>query len=673
MSGRVLGGRFRLIRSFGSGGFGQVYLAEQLSMKRQVAVKIIHPHLARDRSVVQRFELEALFASQLTHPNTVVYFDFGLDEDLLFLAMEYVHGCRLDHLLVREAPLEISRMAHMARQICGSLEEAHAAGMVHRDLKPSNVLITRRGNDPDFVKVIDFGLAKIVTGEVEPGRVLVTERGAMLGTPAYMSPEQILGERVDHRCDIYSLGVLMFLMLTKRRPFVGNSPQETIQKHLYQEIPFLRPINPRVPERLEALVRCCLAKDRRERPASVSEISDQLEGWKQTPPHPRGVARQTSAGLLGPNGSLAGIVTDGSSAAGVALDLQHASAGSVPEAFASTQEQVGASIRQSPRSMSRVQLEESREQGKGTRRHLVAARRGEGAAELDVTPTRSLELPHPVVATAESRGQAASQVVRDLGMRGHRLDGRRGTMARPVDRKRMADGDGVTGSATRQSRWWRHRRVVVPLSLAGFLLLVAVAMVWLSGSVTSDRISPGGMAGWRSRPDDGDPGVAGERGPTVALGERQEEGALTARMPSDPIAGIDGPAEDGVASGSGTAAGSARSTPVWVGAEAVSPQGQEGSSNLGADVFSSTSDHQGPAVPGSERRSGSTGSQVRITAIPWGDVFCNNEALGRTPVNRFLPAGHYECVVRGPRGQTQPTRFELEPGETEVLRIHFNR
>ena len=322
--GETLGGRFELLKLIGEGGYGEVYLANQVSMDREVAVKVIHPHLAATPGVTERFEREARVASKLHHPNTVVYFDFGKDEDLLFLAMEYVHGRALSDILLEESALDLGRAAHIILQVLGALREAHKVNLIHRDLKPANILITERAGDPNFVKVIDFGLAKIVRGpsDSKPPEDGPTETGAIIGTPAFMAPEQIRGEELDGRCDLYALGVMLFVILTGQKPFQGNTPVETAAMHLTQAPPLLRNVNPAVPVALEGLVMQLLSKDRTGRPKSASVVMQTLAKLLDLPT-PSGssgltrmvvqaeVARASRAQALGAIGSVQKDISDG--------------------------------------------------------------------------------------------------------------------------------------------------------------------------------------------------------------------------------------------------------------------------------------------------------------------------------------------------------------------------
>ena len=283
--GQMLGGRFELLELIGEGGYGEVYLANQRSMDREVAIKVIHPHLAATPGVTERFEREARVASKLHHPNTVVYFDFGKDDNLLFLAMEYVRGRALSDVLVGDSAFGLDRGIHIILQVLGALREAHRESLIHRDLKPANILITERAGDPNFVKVIDFGLAKIVRGpnDSQPPEDGPTQTGAIIGTPAYMAPEQIRGEQLDGRCDLYALGVMLFVMLTGHKPFQGNTPVETAAMHLTQPAPSVRALNPTVPEAIEALVLKLLAKDRTERPPDAEVVMRTLARFMDLP------------------------------------------------------------------------------------------------------------------------------------------------------------------------------------------------------------------------------------------------------------------------------------------------------------------------------------------------------------------------------------------------------
>ncbi|MGB0680496.1 MAG: serine/threonine-protein kinase, partial [Polyangiales bacterium] len=234
--GRTLLGRYEVLRVLGEGGMGRVYLANQRmgTALRKVAIKTLHPELIRDPQVVQRFHRESETVIGLSHPNTIQFYDFGEIEDhTLLIVMEYVEGESLAHLLER-GPVPVARIDHILWQICASLHEAHQRGIVHRDLKPENILLTERGGHTDFVKVLDFGIAKRSEAE-DAARAKLTAQGMVLGTPPYMSPEQFSGKALDPRSDIYSLAVMTYEMITGHLPFEANSAWEWATKHLTAE------------------------------------------------------------------------------------------------------------------------------------------------------------------------------------------------------------------------------------------------------------------------------------------------------------------------------------------------------------------------------------------------------------------------------------------------------
>ncbi len=269
-------GRYRLVKLIAEGGMGRVYLAEQAvgSVQRRVAVKVLRKQLGRDKQLMSRFAREAETLVRLTHPNTVQLFDFGaLPDGTLALAMEYVKGHSLAFEL-HKGPLTVARAERMLQQICGALEEAHASGIVHRDLKPDNLLIADRVGQGDFVKVLDFGIAKVAE-DGERKNTKLTQQGMIIGTPPYMSPEQFSGEAIDARSDIYSLGVIAFEMLAGKLPFVANTPWEWASKHLTatpEPLPLNtdRGLSPAHARAIDA----ALKKDPGERPQTVQAFLD---------------------------------------------------------------------------------------------------------------------------------------------------------------------------------------------------------------------------------------------------------------------------------------------------------------------------------------------------------------------------------------------------------------
>ena len=275
--GSVLGDRYRVISRIGLGGMGAVYRAQHITLKRDLAVKVLLPEFGGKEEFVRRFEREAESASRLAHPHIIAVTDFGRTaEGLLFLVMEYLDGRSLSSL-IREGPLPVGRAVTIVRQMLAALNRAHAAGIVHRDLKPDNIMLIDREGQHDFVKILDFGIAKVT--EPEPGREALTQAGVVFGTPEYLSPEQALGDKIDARADLYATGVILFEMLTGRRPFESEDKMRIISMHLSHPVPRMRAVFPAidVPRALEDVVMQALEKERENRFASASAFLAALE------------------------------------------------------------------------------------------------------------------------------------------------------------------------------------------------------------------------------------------------------------------------------------------------------------------------------------------------------------------------------------------------------------
>jgi serine/threonine protein kinase len=274
--GRVIDERFRIVSVIARGGMGKVYRAEQSPLGRVCALKILNPNYSgeNDPEFHKRFFLEASIASKLTHPNTVTIFDYGRTaDDIYYMAMEYLEGVTL-HRAIREAGcFREDRACHIARQICRALREAHSHGVIHRDLKPANIFLTEHGDEPDFVKVLDFGLVKNITGETKPEDQL-TQTGLFMGSPKYMAPEQIRGENVDGRTDVYSLGIILYEMLAGKVPFERNTSLNILMAQVNDQAPPLRETNPNATASalMEELVAKCLAKDPNQRFSSMNDV-----------------------------------------------------------------------------------------------------------------------------------------------------------------------------------------------------------------------------------------------------------------------------------------------------------------------------------------------------------------------------------------------------------------
>ena len=265
----TLAGRYRLEDVIGRGGMSTVYRATDRVLQRTVAVKVMSAALAEgDPSTIARFEREARAAASLVHPGIVTVYDTGVDGDQRFIAMEYVDGESLAMIIGREAPLDPDRAARIAAEVADALDAAHRAGLVHRDVKPGNVMIARTG----VVKVLDFGIARVANA------ASITRTASLLGTAAYMAPEHASGEPVDARSDIYSLGCLLYAMLTGDPPFSGDVPAAVLHQQISATPRPPSEINSRVGRDLDALVLQMLAKSPDARPQTAAEVRDRLRG-----------------------------------------------------------------------------------------------------------------------------------------------------------------------------------------------------------------------------------------------------------------------------------------------------------------------------------------------------------------------------------------------------------
>jgi serine/threonine protein kinase len=262
--GKVIDGRYEIQARVGEGGMGVVYKSRQISIDRIIALKMLNAQMAADPQWVQRFYNEAKACSRLQHPNTIRMFDFGQTSDgRLFMTMEFLDGLSLRDALAK-GPLAPQRVVKILIQCCASLAEAHSIGIIHRDIKPDNVFLLNMAGSPDFVKLLDFSVAKLLEGDR-----MKTQAGVVFGTPQYMSPEQGRGLPLDARSDLYALGILAFEMLTGNVPFNDENPMTVIQMHLQGQIP---PIPDSVPYSVQQIVRRALEKDAGRRYQSSGEM-----------------------------------------------------------------------------------------------------------------------------------------------------------------------------------------------------------------------------------------------------------------------------------------------------------------------------------------------------------------------------------------------------------------
>jgi two-component system LytT family response regulator len=266
---------YRVISRLGEGGMGAVYLADDTRLGRRVALKVLPASLAADPERMHRFVQEARLASALTHPNVAAIYEIGEHQGFRFIAVEYVEGDPLSARLSR-GPLPLADVLSIGAQVADALDDAHSKGIVHRDITPSNLMITPRG----YVKVLDFGLAKLETSNRDETQ-LITNAGTVLGTVAYMSPEQALGQDLDHRTDLFSLGVVLYEMASARLPFSGATVSETMARILNSQPDALARFNYDAPEGLDRVVRKCLEKDRERRYQTARELVVDLKNLER--------------------------------------------------------------------------------------------------------------------------------------------------------------------------------------------------------------------------------------------------------------------------------------------------------------------------------------------------------------------------------------------------------
>ena len=273
--GRVINERVKIIRAIARGGMGKVYFGEQITLGRPCAIKVLDIRVAASEGedFKKRFLLEASVTAKLTHPNAVTIFDYGETEDgFCYIAMEYLEGKTLAAELKALGRLDPDRAVSIGRQVCRALREAHTLGVVHRDMKPGNIFLVKNDDEGDFAKVLDFGLVKET--HVSEGEGAHTQLGQIMGSPRYMAPEQIQGKEIDGRTDIYSLGAVLYVMLTGKVPFDKANEMATMMAHVSEAVPPMGLVVPDLvlPRGLEAVVMRCLAKDPAERFASMEEL-----------------------------------------------------------------------------------------------------------------------------------------------------------------------------------------------------------------------------------------------------------------------------------------------------------------------------------------------------------------------------------------------------------------
>ena len=266
-TGSTFAGRYQIIEELGKGGMGKVYKAHDTEIKEKVALKLLKPEIAADKKTIERFQNELKFARKISHRNVCRMYDLNKEEGSYYITMEYVPGEDLKSTIIRIGQFPIAKTISIAKQVCEGLEEAHRLDVVHRDLKPQNIMIDKEGN----VRIMDFGIARSVTGKG------ITGAGVMIGTPEYMSPEQVEGKDVDQRSDIYSLGVILYEMVTGRVPFEGDTPLSIAVKHKTETPKEPRELNSQIPEDLSRVILRCMEKDKEKRYQMAGEVWSELE------------------------------------------------------------------------------------------------------------------------------------------------------------------------------------------------------------------------------------------------------------------------------------------------------------------------------------------------------------------------------------------------------------
>ncbi|MCB9543997.1 MAG: serine/threonine protein kinase [Myxococcales bacterium] len=296
-----IAGKYEIIGPLGQGAYGNVYRALQHPVERPVALKVISPHAATDEALRERFFREARAVARLNHPGAVILHDYGESNGLLYMVMELVEGTELKQIIKEEAPLSLERALDYARQILNVLVEAHGLDLIHRDLKPANIMIVRDTAGEERIKILDFGIAKLLDDQ---GARFQTQMGTVVGSPSYFSPEQAMGRTAGRPADQYSVGVILYEMLTGRKPFTGNSLVALINAHRFESVPPL-PMELRCPAAVEGLIRRAMEKQPEDRFPDAKAMLDALDALQSgrfqasdRPPESRPTMRMDGAAAM---------------------------------------------------------------------------------------------------------------------------------------------------------------------------------------------------------------------------------------------------------------------------------------------------------------------------------------------------------------------------------------
>jgi serine/threonine protein kinase len=546
--GQLIADRYRVSRLLGEGGMGRVYEAEHVAIGKQVAVKVLHPQYSRHPDVVTRFRREAQAASKIGHPNIVDVTDFGETADgSVFFVMEHLAGLDLGQLLAAERCLAPERAIAIGVQICRALAAAHAAGIIHRDLKPENIFLIARDNTPDFVKVVDFGIAKSAEdNKVQRGRL--TQPGLAMGTPEYMAPEQAAGKPIDHRVDIYALGTILYETITGRHPYTGLNVMEILTKKATEKPPPPSQLRPdlKLSAELEDVILRAMEKDPARRPATMGQLEYELNKCVKG----RGMA---VASLLGIDPQAAAAVASGGAAltpvSGVhqlnsEVLLRSGQSGSYPPAAHAVAIAAAAAgvtpppsddIRESgQRRIEEVLFERALEQGN----RAVTAPPVEGGAAPMSGPAMARAVPPP----AEGFNAAGATLLPPIQPASTRTTGNAASLIPPEP------GDSAVKAAPKSGGGalrWVALVLLLGLGGGGFYLWQSGRLAPLMAAVTGSKPAPGGDAGAApvAAPSKGDGGTADAGAVAATDGSRAAGDAAAAA--ADGAAGAAATANDG--------------------------------------------------------------------------------------------------------------------------------
>jgi tRNA A-37 threonylcarbamoyl transferase component Bud32 len=457
MLGRTLMGQFQIQSVCGHGATGTVYRATQVGIDREVAVKLLRADLLKDPDVIKRFIREARAGARLNHPNIATVHMVGQsDEGVPFLVMEFIEGVALSAVLGVGKPLPLRRMVHIGAQIASALSEAHGQSIVHRDLKPENILLTDRRGESDVVKVVDFGIAKMIA-HAAPGEDPISRMGTVFGTPHYIAPEQAAGQPVDGRADIYSLGCILFQMATGRVPFDGHQGLQVLLRQVRDPVPDPRTLNPRISPALSELILKMLAKDPAGRPQSAALAAEALRELTTD----EAVAPPVSGRRAEPPRSGSAVRAE-SPRSGSAVRAESPRSGSAARADAvnAARESDRENAREAARETAR---ETAGETARETARETDWYQRDESAEEGDEAEAESADLVPPPRRRRRSSDAVPPSVEREPRGRARRPS----RSGRPSPSYRDDDSDEIMARrAPEESFWQRHWMPVVSIGSA---------------------------------------------------------------------------------------------------------------------------------------------------------------------------------------------------------------